>query len=731
MSKLFKYFKPFIGSIVCIVVLLFGQAYCELNLPDTMQNIVNVGIQNQGITSGVYQKISQKTMQGYLFLADEDVKENILDAYTLVEPDKATQAQIDEVPALKEEPVYFLNEDLSKEKMEQLNQDLTQIQMTFTMVMQAMQKEGVSQEQMPSFLMQNGIETFKKQADTQIKSLGDSTVTTMSAQFVSTEYKSLGMDMTQVQQSYIVQSGLVMLAYALASGICAVLVGYFASRVAAGVSYHLRNDVFKKVTYFSNENFNEFNTGTLITRTTNDIQQIQMAIIMILRIVIYAPIIGIGALFHVLNSEANMTWIIALCVVVILGMVASVFVIVMPKFKKMQKYTDKLNSVVQELLDGILVIRAFNNENLEQEKFDRANRDITKVSLFTTRAMALLMPLMMFVMNGTTLLILWVGAGQVDNGMIQVGSIMAFMQYAMQVIMAFLMITMIAIMIPRANVSALRVYEILQTKNTVLDPEQPVDFDSSKRGEVEFDHVSFRYPGADEDVLTDISFTAKPGEITAFIGSTGSGKSTLVNLVPRFYDVSEGSIRVDGVDIRNVESSTLRDRIGYVPQKGVLLAGTIESNLKYAKPDATLSDVDEALQIAQAKEFVDTKPKGIQEPIAQQGTNVSGGQKQRLSIARALICKPEIYIFDDSFSALDYQTDAKLRRCLHTSIQKTKSTVLLVAQRVSTILHADQIIVLDEGKMVGKGTHKELMETCKVYQEIVLSQMNGKELENA
>ncbi|MDB7985906.1 ABC transporter ATP-binding protein [Faecalicoccus pleomorphus] len=731
MSKLFRYFKPFIGSILCIVILLFGQAYCELNLPDTMQNIVNVGIQNQGITSGVYQKVSEKTMQGYLFLADSDVKEEILDAYTLVEPTNATSKQIDEVPALEKEPVYFLDTDLSKEKLDQLDQDLTQLQMTFAMVMQAMQKEGLSQEQLVPFLRQNGMETFKEQAHAQIESLGESTIATMSAQFVSAEYENLGMDMAHLQQNYILQSGLIMLAYALSSGICAIFVGYFASRVAAGVSYHLRNDVFQKVTYFSNENFGTFNTGTLITRTTNDIQQIQMAIIMILRIVIYAPIIGIGALLHVLQSEAGMTWIIALCVVVILSIVASMFAVVMPKFKKMQKFTDKLNSVVQELLDGILVIRAFNNETVEQEKFEKANLDITKVSLFTTRAMALLMPLMMFLMNGTTLLILWVGAGQVDSGMIQVGSIMAFMQYAMQVIMAFLMITMIAIMIPRANVSALRVYEVLQTKNTISEPEQAMNFDTAKRGEVEFDHVSFRYPGADEDVLTDISFTAHPGEVTAFIGSTGSGKSTLVNLVPRFYDVSSGSIRVDGVDIRKVNASNLRDRIGYVPQKGVLLAGTIESNLKYAKPDADSLEIDEALAIAQAKEFVDIKPKGIKEPIAQQGTNVSGGQKQRLSIARALIRKPEIYIFDDSFSALDYKTDAKLRQQLHTSIQDTKSTVLLVAQRVSTILHANQIIVLDEGKMVGKGTHEELMKTCSVYQEIVLSQMNGKELENA
>ena len=536
--------------------------------------------------------------------------------------------------------------------------------------------------------------------------------------------------MAAIQQNYIIHSGLVMLGYALGSAGCAILVGFFASKIAAGLSKNLREAVFKKVTYFSNENFNKFNTSTLITRTTNDIQQVQMALVMMLRIVVYAPIMGIGALLHVMSSEANMTWIIALCVVLILSVVMVVFIVVMPKFKIMQKLTDKLNSVVRELLDGMLVIRAFNNEKVEEEKFDKANMDITKVGLFTSRAMAIMMPVMMFLMNGTTLLILWFGSKQVDAGMIQVGSIMAFMQYAMQVIMAFLMITVVSIMIPRANVSALRINEILTTNLSITDDEHVQSFDGNEHGIIRFENVSFRYPGADEDILTDISFEAKPGEVTAFIGSTGSGKSTLINLVPRFYDVSEGSISIDGKDIRNVEQKELRNKIGYVPQKGILLAGTIRSNLLYANPNASDEDIDEALRISQSKEFVDTKPLGVDEPISQGGTNVSGGQKQRLSIARAIIKKPEIYIFDDSFSALDFKTDAALREELMKSCKKTGSTVLLVAQRISSILHADQIIVLDEGRMVGKGTHQELIKSCRIYQEIASSQLSKEELAN-
>ena len=726
MTKLARYLKPFVVPILVVIGLLFMQAYCELTLPDYMQNIVNIGIQNNGIEHGVYEQVRESTLEPFLMVATEDQKELIENSYTLVTPDEASELQLEEIPVLKDENVYILN-DISDESFTELENSFAEMDMTFAEISSDAKEKNV---EIPVLLMQNGIKTYREQAKKQIEALGSSTVSSLTCQMVKSEYEAMGLDMAAIQQNYIIHSGLVMLGYALGSAGCAILVGFFASKIAAGLSKNLREAVFKKVTYFSNENFNKFNTSTLITRTTNDIQQVQMALVMMLRIVVYAPIMGIGALLHVMSSEANMTWIIALCVVLILSVVMVVFIVVMPKFKIMQKLTDKLNSVVRELLDGMLVIRAFNNEKVEEEKFDKANMDITKVGLFTSRAMAIMMPVMMFLMNGTTLLILWFGSKQVDAGMIQVGSIMAFMQYAMQVIMAFLMITVVSIMIPRANVSALRINEILTTNLSITDDEHVQSFDGNEHGIIRFENVSFRYPGADEDILTDISFEAKPGEVTAFIGSTGSGKSTLINLVPRFYDVSEGSISIDGKDIRNVEQKELRNKIGYVPQKGILLAGTIRSNLLYANPNASDEDIDEALRISQSKEFVDTKPLGVDEPISQGGTNVSGGQKQRLSIARAIIKKPEIYIFDDSFSALDFKTDAALREELMKSCKKTGSTVLLVAQRISSILHADQIIVLDEGRMVGKGTHQELIKSCRIYQEIASSQLSKEELAN-
>lgn len=726
MTKLVNYLKPFMFTIIVVIGLLFMQAYCELTLPDYMQNIVNVGIQNNGIEHGVYEQVRESTLDSLLVVATEDQKELIENSYTLVTSNEASEQQLEEIPVLKDENVYILN-DISDETFTELESAFANMDMTFAEISNDAKEMNV---EVPVLLMKNGIETYREQAKTQIEVLGSSTVSSLTCQMVKAEYEAMGLDMAAIQQNYIIHSGLIMLGYALGSATCAILVGFLASKIAAGLSKNLREAVFKKVTFFSNENFNKFNTSTLITRTTNDIQQVQMALVMMLRIVVYAPIMGIGALLHVMSSEANMTWIIALCVVLILSVVMVVFIVVMPKFKIMQKLTDKLNSVVRELLDGMLVIRAFNNEKVEEKKFDKANMDITKVGLFTSRAMAIMMPVMMFLMNGTTLLILWFGSMRVDAGMIQVGSIMAFMQYAMQIIMAFLMITVVSIMIPRANVSALRINEILTTDLSITDDDHVQPFDGSEHGTVRFKNVSFRYPGADEDVLTDISFEAKPGQVTAFIGSTGSGKSTLINLVPRFYDVSQGSICIDGKDIRNVEQKKLREKIGYVPQKGILLAGTIRSNLIYANPNASDQDIEEALRISQSKEFVDTKPLGVDEPISQGGTNVSGGQKQRLSIARAIIKKPEIYIFDDSFSALDFKTDAALREELMKSCKKTGSTVLLVAQRISSILHADQIIVLDEGKMVGKGTHQELIKSCRIYQEIASSQLSKEELAN-
>ena len=726
MTKILKYLKPYWFSILLAFGLLFGQATCELTMPDYMQNIVNTGIQNSGIESGVYQQISEKTLNSFLMFATDSEKDLITTSYKLVESASASKDLKSEIPALKKENVYLLK-DINNTKKSSLEDCLTLLQMTVMEVSQAASKQNV---QIPQLLMMNGVDTYRKAAKSEISKLGTSTVSSMSSQFLKKEYTDLGMDMEKIQQDYIISSGIKMLGYALASAVCAILVGFLASRIAAGFSKNLRQSVFEKVTHFSNENLNTFSTSSLITRTTNDIQQLQMTIVMFLRIVMYAPIIGVGAILHVIESGANMTWILALCVVVILSVVLLIFMIVMPKFKVMQKMIDKMNSVVRELLDGMLVIRAFNNEKIEEEKFDKANSDITSISLSTTRAMAIMMPIMMFLMNGTTLMILWFGSKQVDAGIIQVGSIMAFMQYAMQVIMAFLMITMVTIMLPRANVSAQRIQEVLSSEITVTDKENTCDFSSSMRGVVSFDNVSFRYPGADEDVLSDISFSTKPGQTTAFIGSTGSGKSTLINLVPRFYDVTSGSILVDGVDIRDVKQADLRSRIGYVPQKGMLLSGDIESNLLYSKKDASENDIQSALDISQSSEFVNKKPEGIHSEINQGGTNVSGGQRQRLSIARAIVRKPEIYIFDDSFSALDFKTDAKLREALAASCKETKSTVLLVAQRISSILHADQIIVLDEGKMVGKGTHEELMESCKVYQQIASSQLTKEELAN-
>lgn len=719
MIRLLRYLKPFRLTIVLIIALLFGQAWAELELPAYMQDIVDTGLQNNGIESDVYHFISKDHLEQELVFATAQQKQTILDAYTLIEPNEASEGQKEEVPALKEKPVYFLDPKISKEEREQLREAWNRIGLCALFV---------SQSKTPFQYSPQAVAALQEQAETVLKGQGASLLESMQAQMLKHEYESLGMDMEAMQQYYILHGGLVMLGYALISAVCAIAVGFLTARLAAGFSRHVRKDVFNKVTGFSEQNYQHFSTSTLITRTTNDVQQVQMALMMILRIVLYAPIIGIGALIHVLNSEADLTWIIALTIVVLLSLVGMLFMLVMPKFKIMQQLTDALNRIVQEILDGMPVIRAFNRQETEQEKFSERNRNITKVSLFTTRTMSLMMPLMMFVLNGTTLLILWFGAGQVDAGQIQIGSIMAFMQYSMQVIMAFLMLTAVSIMLPRANVSAQRINDVLTAPVYITKCAHPESFDPLQSGVVRFDNVSFKYPDAHEYVLRDVSFETRPGQMTALIGSTGSGKSTLVNLVPRFYDVSEGAIYVDGKDIRDVSEHDLREKIGYVPQKGMLLSGTIESNLKYASEKAGKAQIDEALSIAQAKEFVDEKPEKEQSPIAQGGTNVSGGQRQRLSIARAIMKKPEIYIFDDSFSALDYATDARLREALMKKARADQSTILVVAQRISTILDAEQIIVLDEGKVVGKGTHEQLMRSCRVYQEIALSQLSKEEL---
>ncbi len=704
MIRLLRYLKPFRLTIVLIIALLFGQAWAELELPAYMQDIVDTGLQNNGIESDVYHFISKDHLEQELVFATAQQKQTILDAYTLIQPNEASEGQKEEVPALKEKPVYFLDPKIPKEEREQLREAWNRIGLCALFV---------SQSKTPFQYSPQAVASLQEQAETVLKGQGASLLESMQAQMLKREYESLGMDMEAMQQSYILHGGLVMLGYALISAVCAIAVGFLTARLAAGFSRHVRKDVFNKVTGFSEQNYQHFSTSTLITRTTNDVQQVQMALMMILRIVLYAPIIGIGALIHVLNSEADLTWIIALTIVVLLSLVGMLFMLVMPKFKIMQQLTDALNRIVQEILDGMPVIRAFNRQETEQEKFSERNRNITKVSLFTTRTMSLMMPLMMFVLNGTTLLILWFGAGQVDAGQIQIGSIMAFMQYSMQVIMAFLMLTAVSIMLPRANVSAQRINDVLTAPVYITKCAHPESFDPLQSGVVRFDNVSFKYPDAHEYVLRDVSFETRPGQMTALIGSTGSGKSTLVNLVPRFYDVSEGAIYVDGKDIRDVSEHDLREKIGYVPQKGMLLSGTIESNLKYASEKAGKAQIDEALSIAQAKEFVDEKPEKEQSPIAQGGTNVSGGQRQRLSIARVFLKNPPILIFDEATSALDNESEKVVQGSLE-QLAKNRTT-FVIAHRLSTIRNAKRILVLTEEGIAEQGTHRELMEKRGTY----------------
>ena len=545
-------------------------------------------------------------------------------------------------------------------------------------------------------------------------------------QFVSSEYEAMGVDLDRQQIGYIMRTGGSMILLALLAMAASVLVTFCSARVAAAVAHDLRNDVYRKVIGFTSEEFNHFSTASLITRSTNDIQQIQMLLAMGFRLILYSPILGIGGVLKVLQSDASMSWIIALAVALILLVILVLFKVAMPRFTKLQSLIDRVNLVMREILSGIMVTRAFSAEKHEEERFEKANCDLMKTNLFVNRCMTFMMPIMMLIMNGVSVLIIYKGSYAVESGSLQVGDMMAFIQYAMQIIMSFLMITMMSIMIPRANVAGKRIAEVLGTQSMIHDPQQPETPDTNRKGIVEFDHVSFAYPDADEKVLEDISFKAEKGQTVAFIGSTGSGKSTLINLIPRFFDVTEGSVRVDGVDVRNMTKKDLCSRLGYVPQKSILFSGTIDSNIRYGKADATQQEIEEAAVIAQAAEFIETKEEGYNAPIAQGGTNVSGGQKQRLSIARAIAKQPEILIFDDSFSALDYKTDVALRRALKEATADT--TTLIVAQRISTILHADQIIVLDEGKIAGKGTHEELMKSCEVYRQIATSQLSEEEL---
>lgn len=715
MRKIAGYLRRFFLPVLGIVALLVIQAVCDLSLPDYTSKIVNVGIQQGGIENSAPEQIRQSEMEKLLLLVPEESRDAVLEKYTL---------------NTEKDPAVYEQKRLSGKEQEDLN-GILEKPIFLVYMLESGQVEGMPGEIAPEILQgmeAQGIslDQVMDELDQKLGEMEGSILTQSDILYVQQEYEALGVDVGAIQIQYIVIAGLKMLGLALAAMLATVIVTLLASRTAAGVAKNLRNDVFQKVVSFSNQEFEKFSTASLITRSTNDIQQIQMLLVLLLRIVFYAPIVAVGGCIMALQKNSSMFWVIGVAMVAVLSLVVVLFSITMPRFKLMQKLVDKLNLVSREILSGLWVIRAFGTQKYEEKRFDGVNRDLTKTNLFVNRVMTCMMPAMMLTMNAVTVLIVWVGADKINAGGMQVGDLMAFIQYTMQIVMSFLMISMMSIMLPRATVSANRIQEVLETEVEIADPARPEDFVPSKTGEVEFQDVFFRYPGADEDVLENITFTAKKGETTAFIGSTGSGKSTLVNLIPRFYDVTKGRILVNGRDVREVTQHELRARIGYVPQKGVLFSGTIESNLKYGGDSISDRDMEQAAQIAQATEFIGAKPDGYQSEISQGGGNVSGGQKQRLSIARAIAKHPEIYIFDDSFSALDYKTDVALRKELK---EKTAgATVLIVAQRISTILHAEQIIVLDEGKIVGKGTHEELLQSCEVYQQIALSQLSKEEL---
>ena len=749
MKKLLKYLRPFAGAIIVAIMLLFVQAISDLSLPSYMSNIVNIGIQQKGIEDAVPKAIKSSELNKLLLFTNSDDKKVVEDNYKLIRKEELSdddyEKYIKQYPELANEDIYVLDTK-SKDVKRKLNEilgrpmlitslfesgDATKLIGDSGNVMAA--PEGVDMANMDPFMMLSNMPEEQvleiiKGINEKLDEMPESMVTQSAVTYVREQYKELGIDIDKVQTNYLFMAGAKMLGVALIGTIAAVIVTFIAARIAAALGRNLRKDVFNKVVGFSNAEFDRFSTASLITRTTNDIQQIMMLIVMGLRIVFYAPILGIGGIVKVVKSGAGMGWVIVVAVVSILSLVGVLFVFAIPKFKMVQKLVDKLNLVTRESLTGMLVIRAFSTEKYEEEKFERANMNLTKTNLFVNRAMSMMMPLMMFIMNGVTLLIVWVGSHRVDSGVMQVGDMMAFMQYVMQIIMAFLMISMVSVILPRALVSAGRVSEVLNTDIAIKDIENPVSFKVEEKGEIEFKNVSFKYPGADEYILKDINFKAKSGETTAFIGSTGSGKSTLINLIPRFYDVTSGEILIDGENIKNVSLHDLREKIGFVPQKGILFSGTIESNLKYGGEHISDEYMHKAAEIAQATEFISSKESGFNTEISQGGTNVSGGQKQRLAIARALAKNSEIFIFDDSFSALDFKTDAKLRKAINEEL--SDSTLLIVAQRISTIMNADQILVLDEGKVVGKGTHKELMENCEVYRQIALSQLSKEELQD-
>lgn len=723
MFKVLKNLKKTWVSVLMIIILLCIQAATDLALPEYTSKIVNIGIQQGGIENTIPEIVRETTMKSLELIAGQE-KDTIINSYTKISKENLSNNEyekyVKKYPALEKENLYVVN-DLSKEEKEKLNSVISKLLIAIYSQKMAAQM----QNQNENYLSDNSMNSLRQ---SQMEEMPDSIIEQIAIQEIKSEYEDIGINMENYQINYILMTGLQMLGIALISMATAVIIMLLSSKVAAKLGATLREKIYKKVLTFSSKEIRQFSTASLITRSTNDIQQIQMLMSMLFRVVVYAPIIGFGGFFKVLNnSDGSMAWIIGVAIFAILVIVMTLFIVAMPKFKKLQDLIDKLNMVSREILTGLPVIRAFNKEKDEEKRFTDANRDLMKSNMFVNKAMSLMMPTLMLVMNGISLLIIWVGGHGVDQGIMKVGDMMAFIQYTMQIVMSFLMISMISIMLPRSSVSAKRINEVLETEPDIKDISNPKKFDKNKKGLVEFKNVSFKYPDADEELLTDINFTAKPGETTAIIGNTGSGKSTIINLIPRFYDVTAGELLIDGVNIKEVSQKDLRDIIGFVPQKGILFSGTIESNIKYSNENMSDERMKEAAEIAQATEFIEAKPEQYDSEIAQGGNNVSGGQKQRLSIARAIAKDPEIFVFDDSFSALDYKTDSKLREALK---EKTENkTVIIVAQRINTILNADQIIVLEDGKVVGKGTHKELMQKCETYRQIALSQLSKEELE--
>ena len=738
MLKLKKYLKPFIFPIILAICLLFLQAICDLNLPNLMSEIVNVGIQSRGVERATPEAISENGMKLMQTFMNEEEKNLIEASFYKVEQGDANYEKT--YPNVKEKNIYVLKNELTEETIEKLDRAFEIATRTFINTMSAMaeqngqaseamqDKSNIDVEQIYSmlpYLASIDSATISK-ARQDAENMEESMLSQTAIAVTQLMYKELGMNLGKIQTIYLLKTGAKMLGMTIIVVLTAISVSFIATRVATKISRNLRKDVFEKVEQFSANEFDKFSTSSLITRTTNDINQVQNLIIMLIRVMAYAPIMGIGGVIMILQRNAGMSWILGIACVGILCLIGVIFALAMPKFKLLQKLTDKINLVSRESLSGIMVSRAFRTQKHEEERFDEVNKQIAKTNLFVNRVMVFMMPAMTLIMNAISVIIVWVGANQIAEANLMVGDMMAFMQYAMQVIMSFLMISMMFIMVPRASVSGTRIAEVLETEPSIKEPEQAKEFIEDKMGYVEFKNVSFKYQDAEENVLENISFTAKPGETTAFIGSTGSGKSTLIKLVPRFYDVTEGEILVNGVNVKDIEGHKLQEQIGYVPQKGSLLTGTIESNLKYGKPEASDELMKRSAEVAQATEFIDEKEEKYKSEISQGGKNVSGGQKQRLSIARALVKEAPIYIFDDSFSALDFKTDSALRQALKDYAKG--STILIVAQRVSTIMNAEQIIVLEDGKIVGKGTHKELLKNCKTYYEIAASQLEKEEL---